>query len=122
MFQNLIFVMLGGAVGAALRYLVGVFCAQWNTTMPIATLIVNCLGCLLLGILVGLGERYTRFGDSTAYMMLSVGICGAFTTFSTFSADTIRLMDTGHFLLALTYLLATILLGFLLFFFGRKIA
>lgn len=114
--------MFGGAVGAALRYLVGVFCAQWNTPdFPWATLIVNCLGCLLLGILMGLGERYTRFGDTTAYLMLSVGICGAFTTFSTFSADTIRLMDSGHFFLAFAYLLSTILLGFLLFYLGRKI-
>lgn len=114
--------MLGGAVGAALRYLVGLCCAQLSTNIfPFSTLIVNVLGCFLLGILWGLGERYTGFGNTSAYLMLSVGLCGAFTTFSTFSADTIRLMDSGHIFLALLYLLVSILAGFLLFYLGRKI-
>ena len=122
MFQNLIFVMLGGAVGAALRYLVGLCCAQWSTNaFPFSTLIVNVLGCFLLGILCSLGERYIGFGNTSAYLMLSVGLCGAFTTFSPFSAETLRLLDSGHFFLALLYLLVSILAGFLLFYLGRKI-
>lgn len=114
--------MLGGAVGAALRYLVGLLCAHWYTnTFPFGTLIVNCLGCLLLGLLLGLAERYTHLGGSSAYLFLTVGVCGAFTTFSSFSADTFRLMDSGNWLFALAYLTATLVLGFLLLYLGRTL-
>lgn len=122
MLLKLLFVMLGGAVGAALRYLVGLLCAHGCTNaFPCGTLIVNCLGCLLLGLLLGLAERYAHFGGTSAYLFLTVGVCGAFTTFSTFSADTFRLMDSGNWLLALAYLAATLVLGFLLLYLGRTL-
>lgn len=122
MLERIVFVMLGGAVGAALRYLVGVLCERWCTgAFPWGTLIVNCLGCLLLGLLLGLAERYTYFGGTSAYLFLTVGVCGAFTTFSTFSADTFRLMDSGHWLFAVAYMVATLSVGFCLLYAGRAI-
>lgn len=121
MFKNFLFVMLGGSVGAVLRYAVSLLCQHWRcTTLPWATFLVNIIGCFLLGLLMGLGEKYTNFSGST-YLMLTVGLCGAFTTFSTFSADTFRLVDNGQWLMALAYLAASVVIGFVLFYLGKTI-
>lgn len=118
--RNLLYVMAGGAVGAALRYLIGLACSRMTwTTMPLGTLSVNLAGCFLLGVLMALGQKYITFSGAP-YLMLTVGVCGAFTTFSTFSADSIRLMDNGQWLTVLLYLTLSIIGGFLLFYLGRK--
>lgn len=88
--------------------------------MPMGTLSVNLLGCFLLGVLMAIGQKYASFSGAP-YLMLTVGVCGAFTTFSTFSADSIRLMDNGQWLTVLLYLTLSILGGFLLFYLGRKL-
>lgn len=114
--------MMGGAAGAALRYLTGLACSRWEwTNMPMGTLSVNLIGCFLLGALMALGQKYTSFAGAP-YLMLTAGVCGAFTTFSTFSADSIRLMDNGQWLTAAFYLTLSIAGGFLLFYIGRKAA
>lgn len=119
--KNLLFVMAGGAIGAALRYLIGLACSRWAlANLPIGTLSVNLLGCFLLGVLMALGQKYASFSGAP-YLMLTVGVCGAFTTFSTFSADSIRLMDNGQWLTVLLYLSLSIIGGFLLFYLGRKL-
>lgn len=66
------------------------------------------------------GQKYASFSGAP-YLMLTVGVCGAFTTFSTFSADSIRLMDNGQWLTILLYLTLSIIGGFLLFYLGRKL-
>ncbi len=88
--------------------------------MPIGTLTVNLLGCFLLGVLMAFGQKNASFSGAP-YLMLTVGVCGAFTTFSTFSADSIRLMDNGGWLPALLYLTLSVVGGFLLFYLGRKL-
>lgn len=119
--KNLLFVMAGGAIGAALRYLIGLACSRWAlANLPLGTLSVNLLGCFLLGVLMALGQKYASFSGAP-YLMLTVGVCGAFTTFSTFSADSIRLMDNGQWLTVLLYLSLSIIGGFLLFYLGRKL-
>lgn len=88
--------------------------------MPWGTLSVNVVGCFLLGLLIGLGERYTSF-PKEVYLMLTVGLCGSFTTFSTFAADFFRLHDAGQFVHALAYLAASVLLGFAVFALARYV-
>lgn len=121
MFRNILYVMLGGAVGAGLRYLVALGCSRFRLfDFPLSTFLVNITGCFLLGLLMGLSERYAHLSGA-AYLMLTVGICGAFTTFSTFSADTIRLVENGQWWIAVTYLTMSVALGFILFYLGRRI-
>ena len=119
--KNVLFIMLGGAVGSTLRYLTSLACQsiRW-LNMPWGTLVVNVIGCFLLGLLIGLGERYTSF-PKEAYLMLTVGLCGSFTTFSTFASDFFRLNNAGLIGLALIYLTISIVIGLLLFGFGRYI-
>lgn len=68
--------MLGGAAGAALRYAMGLVCSHFRVlSMPVGTLTVNLIGCLLLGILMGIGDRYTAV-PHPVLLMLTVGLCG----------------------------------------------
>ncbi|MCQ2284755.1 MAG: fluoride efflux transporter CrcB [Bacteroidales bacterium] len=121
MLKNILYVMLGGSVGAALRYLVGVLCLHWRwTSLPWGTLLVNLIGCFLLGMLMGLGEKNTHFNPGL-YLMLTVGLCGAFTTFSTFTADAFRMMNNGQWLMPMLYVCVSIVAGFLLFYVGRTL-
>ncbi len=87
-------VALGGAVGATLRYGTGrlatlVFGATW----PVGTLVVNVVGSLVLGFVVGLGERAL---PASVRLFVTTGLLGAFTTFSTFSVETVRLAERGE--------------------------
>lgn len=120
MLKNLLYVMLGGAFGAALRYLLSMACSRCLQDFPLGTLVVNCVGCFVLGLLMACGERFADF-NGASYLMLTVGLCGAFTTFSTFSADTIRMMDGGQWWQAVLYVIVSLVLGFLLFFVARKL-
>ena len=122
MFNNLIFVMIGGAVGASLRYSVGLLTSGIRfLNMPVGTITVNLLGCLILGALMGLTERYTGI-PKPLVLMLTTGLCGAFTTFSTFSAETINAMENGHLVSSLIYLVVSIIFGLLLFWVGKALA
>jgi len=86
-------VALGGAVGATLRYGVGrLSVAAFGATWPVGTGIVNVVGSLLLGLLVGLGPRGL---SPEARLFAATGVLGAFTTFSTFSVETVSLAQRG---------------------------
>ncbi|MDS0478277.1 fluoride efflux transporter CrcB [Natrinema sp. 1APR25-10V2] len=85
--MEILLISIGGAVGAALRYMVGQLID--NTSFPWATLVVNALGSFILGSVI--------FGvsDSDILLLVSVGFCGAFTTFSSFSFQTVSLWEQG---------------------------
>lgn len=113
--------MIGGAIGALMRYGVSRICAGVTfLTMPIGTLVVNLIGCLLLGLLTGFAQQYASLPRGVM-LMLTVGVCGAFTTFSTFSAESIKMMENGQMLTSFLYVSASIIIGFLLFFAGKHL-
>jgi CrcB protein len=81
---------------------------------PYGTLAVNLSGCFIIGLLYGLGE--TRFAlSSQGRLLLMVGFCGAFTTFSSWMLETSVLLDQGHAARAYAYVLGSVLVGFTLF-------
>lgn len=111
MLRNFLYVMLGGAIGSALRYLVGLACQNFRwLSMPWGTLIVNIAGCFLLGSLWGWLSRSAQMGSSLA-LFLTVGLCGGFTTFSTFSKEALMMLQNGNFLTFAVYVLTSIILG-----------
>lgn len=103
-----VMVCLGAAVGAPARYLLdrGIQ-ALHETVLPAGTLTVNVVGSLLLGLLVGLGSE----PDGTTYLALGTGFCGAFTTYSTFSYETIRLVERGAWWAAALNIVGSLGLG-----------
>ena len=96
--RNYLFVFLGGGLGAAARYWLSGIVYRWvESDFPYGTLLVNFLGCLLIGLLMALMQD--RFQVTTALrIFLTIGILGGFTTFSTFSYETISLFrDSEYF-------------------------
>lgn len=90
---NLGWVALGGAIGTIGRYLVSLWAAErLSTAMPYGTLIVNVVGSLILGFVIGLFVRGVDLPDAVR-LLVAVGFCGAFTTFSTYAVDTIGLLE-----------------------------
>jgi CrcB protein len=83
---------LGGAVGAVLRYLLTLFVVgYWGNSFPFGTLCVNVVGSLLLGLFLGWSQIH---GTETAFkVFITIGLCGALTTFSTFAFDTLSLIQ-----------------------------
>ena len=116
----ILLVGLGGFGGATLRYLAGrwVLDLSGHPEFPYPTLVVNALGCLLIGILYGLGED-RHFFNQEVRSLLAVGLLGGFTTFSAFSIETLALFRDGVVLqaianiaLQLAVTLAAVSLGF----------
>ncbi|GAB3148746.1 fluoride efflux transporter CrcB [Micromonospora sonneratiae] len=90
--MTLLLVMAGGAVGAACRFLVDrAVTARTNGALPWGTLLVNVAGSLLLGLLAGAGSTLPGWLGQ----LVGTGFCGALTTYSTFSHETVRLADSG---------------------------
>ena len=104
--RSVLLVALGGALGAVARYGVGVASVRWaEAGLPVGTWVVNALGCLAIGAALPLvaGDR--------ARLMLVVGVLGSFTTFSTFSADTVVLWEAGRPGLAVANALGSVAVG-----------
>ncbi|MDD5691955.1 MAG: fluoride efflux transporter CrcB [Candidatus Omnitrophica bacterium] len=117
-FINLI---IGGAAGTIARYiLAGAVYRFAGTGFPYGTLIVNISGCFILGILVALTDKKFILGPD-ARILLMVGFCGAFTTFSTLIFESDSLLRNGQVLRAFTNIFASVILGFILFRIGSLI-
>ncbi|MCR5709498.1 MAG: fluoride efflux transporter CrcB [Bacteroidales bacterium] len=93
--KNIAIVGAGSFIGGAARYLVSLAMKGVSRGFPWATLAVNVLGCFLIGLLWGLFSRSASEGSSWA-LFLTVGVCGGFTTFSTFSKEALMMLQSGN--------------------------
>ncbi|AEG47993.1 CrcB-like protein [Sphingobium chlorophenolicum L-1] len=102
---NIFLVMAGGAAGSALRYLLGRLAAQMfpGTLWPWGTFGANIIGGLAMGLLAGWLARFNGGAGEPARLLLAVGVLGGFTTFSSFSLETVLMMQRGQFGMALAY-------------------
>ena len=100
-------IALGGAGGSVLRYVLGAAVQRSSSSgFPIGTMVVNVSGCFLIGILVRQFMNMQLSHDLRA--LLIIGFCGGFTTFSTFSAETLALIEGGEYARATTYVLLSV--------------
>jgi len=114
-------VALGGAVGACLRYGVNEIALNvLGKSFPFATLLVNILGSFVLGLLYGLFSTGV-LAASPWRALIAIGLIGAFTTFSTFSLDTVLLLQQGDWLKAIANVLLNVLLCLTLAWLGLKL-
>ena len=104
MLKNILLVGLGGGLGSMLRYLVTLACQLLHWISWTATLSVNALGSFLIGIFL------SACGSSDWKLLLVVGLCGGFTTYSTFSAQSLDMLRNGNILGGSAYVLGMLLL------------
>ncbi|HDZ54906.1 MAG TPA: fluoride efflux transporter CrcB [Pseudomonas xinjiangensis] len=108
MIKTLAVIALGGSLGAVARFGVAHWVEMfWPRAFPLATFVTNVIGCLIIGVLYGLWLHRPELSPLLR-QGLFIGFLGAFTTFSTFSLDTLRLMENGESLVALGYVLLSV--------------
>ena len=110
MIRDLILVGLGSGIGGMCRYLVSLMMRSTSNGFPWGTFTVNVAGCLLIGLLWGLTSRFSHLSP-TLSLFLMVGLCGGFTTFSTFSKEGLSLLLGHQFLLFLLYCVGSVVVG-----------
>ena len=115
-------IAIGGAIGSVLRYLVQIQCIEWfGAKFPYGTMMVNILGSLLIGFLsIILLERF--FVSADIRIAILVGLLGGFTTFSTFSFETLSLIQQGSLLSAASNIIFSVTLCIVACFLGITLA
>ena len=118
---NCLAVGIGGFIGSIFRYLVGLIPIKNNAGFPINTLIINVVGAFLIGLIV---TAFSKNADAngTWLLLLKVGLCGGFTTFSTFSLESMNLIKSGSAGAAALYILLSVALSIAAIFFGIAVA
>lgn len=106
-------VFVGGAIGAPARYLLDLHISgwaqrRWSRRMPVGTLVVNVLGCLVLGVLFGVLHRHSL---PQLAALVGTGFCGGLTTFSTFSVETVELFQRREAAASAGYVGLSLVLG-----------
>ena len=117
----MLLVAVGGGIGSVLRYLTSLVAAQWfGTEFPYGTLIANLSGGFIIGLVQELGTDTLLLPD-TARLFLTTGMMGGLTTYSTFSYETVRLMETNAWHQAWINILVTTALALGLCFLGMAV-
>lgn len=111
---NLVAIFFGGGIGAIARYLISLNIVKiyGEMDLPIATFSINILGCFLLGFLYILFLEKTNVNNAVS-LALTVGFCGAFTTFSTFSLEIFKLIESQQIIQSLLYIILSVVIGLL---------
>ncbi|MDL2290216.1 fluoride efflux transporter CrcB [Paludibacteraceae bacterium OttesenSCG-928-F17] len=121
MLKNILLVGLGGGVGSILRYLASYFTVKSHSGLfPLSTFTVNIIGCFLIGILMGFILKSTALQEELR-LLLVVGFCGGFTTFSAFSYENLKLWQSGEYWILILYTLLSVLIGLLMVWLGNKV-
>lgn len=113
-----LFVALGGAIGSVVRYLLGRLPVKTGD-FPVITLGINVIGAFCIGLIVAAVGKHSGW-DPRLVLFLKVGFCGGFTTFSTFSLETVQLLQNGKTAQAVLYVAASVILGIAAVFAAQK--
>ena len=122
MLKSLLIVGTGSFIGGAMRYLLSTLmknvCGQG---FPWGTLMVNLLGCFLFGMLFAVFGK-SNATDNTLYLLLTTGICGGFTTFSTFANESVQMLQQGNTWGFVGYVATSVVAGLALIALGYGVA
>jgi len=117
---NVLLVALGGSIGSVLRYLLSIFMIQvFGTSFPFGTLLVNLLGSFLMGAVYALGQLSHISPEIKA--LIGIGLLGALTTFSTFSNETLLLLQEGLWHKAILNVLLNVTLCLFMVYLGQQL-
>ena len=120
MLKDLFLVGLGSFVGGVARYLISLAMKSCSTGFPWGTFVVNLLGCFLIGLFGAATDKYSNL-PSQLSLLLTVGLCGGFTTFSTFSNEALKMLQAGNYLMLCLYIAGSMTLGIAAVFLGYQI-
>jgi len=120
MLWSFILVMTGGALGSGLRFAAGLILPQTPGTIPITTLLINIGGSFILGVLSALAAR-TNLLSHELTLLLGTGLCGGFTTYSTYSMELYTLWELDQMWMLLAYALVSLVGGVLASYWGVSI-
>ena len=115
--KQVLLVFLGGGLGSMFRYVINRFIVTKQLNPLWATLSVNVLGSLLIGLILGWAMRSTNLSQNTV-LFLATGLCGGFTTFSTFAYENQQLIKAGDFITLFIYGISSFALGIAAVFLG----
>lgn len=109
MIKTLLLIGIGGGTGSILRYLTSLLTAKYfEGSFPLGTFIANIVGCLLIGIFLGM---FTEKEDSQLVMLFVIGFCGGYTTFSSFAYENLDLLQSGNYSTAFLYIAGSVLIS-----------
>jgi CrcB protein len=111
MIKNILIVGTGGALGSIARYLITCLFTHLAICSELAIFLVNIIGSFIIGLLI-------PASSNTLYLLMAVGFCGGFTTFSTFSVQAFQMLQSGQRLTSLVYILASVLISIAFVFIG----
>lgn len=121
MTNNILLVFIGGGIGSVFRYLAGLWLLRsFPNTWPLNTWIVNILGSLIIGFLIGLMSTNAKMGEFHKLFFI-IGFCGGFTTFSSFSYENFLLLQDGAILRFFIYTFSSLLVGIMMVFLGYRL-
>ena len=107
--MNFVAVFLGGGIGALFRYVFSIIFVRDTMILPFHTLFANFLGCFIAGMLITIFSIKTNLNPINKVLLIT-GFCGGLTTFSTFSLETINLLQDGFYAKALAYIVMSLLI------------
>ncbi len=118
--MNILIVGAGGFIGAVLRYLIGLIPLNQAGAFPVKTMCINIVGSFLIGLVAAYSVEHSDCSQSLQ-LFLKVGICGGFTTFSSFALETTTLMNKGNTLYAALYTCLSVILGVAAIYLAEKL-
>ena len=121
MIKNVLLVFIGGGLGSVCRYLISDINYFKKFSFPYPTLVTNLLGCFLIGLALGWSIKNSKI-DSSLIILFTVGFCGGFTTFSSFSYESLTLINNNQLSNLFIYVFSSILIGVFSVFIGLQIS
>lgn len=115
--KQVLLVFIGGGFGSALRYLLSKYLNSPGFNLPYGTLLVNVMGSLLIGLVIGYAVKSTSLSE-TNMLLIATGFCGGFTTFSAFTLENHAFLKNGDYMSFVIYTIGSIILGLLAVFAG----